>query len=262
MTNALTFFDCNTYLGQAAVPKFFPRRVTTAELLGEMDRIGVAQALVTHIAAKEYSPAHGNDLLTGELADGGSAARLAPCLTLLPEHTGELWEPEVLLDQLRRRHACCVRLFPSATVHRYPFDRRVLSGLFDVLAPARVPVLVDFDLGRRDEADWRGLYDLADAYPELPFVLIRPGGRSDRGLYPLLRRCANVSIETGGYWVHRGLERISERFGADRLVFGSGFPYWTMSGAAYHVATARVSDEERAAIAGGNLRRLLEGVRL
>lgn len=255
----LTLFDCNAYVGQTAIARFFPERVTPGVLLGEMDRIGVAEALVTHVAAREYAPLHGNDLLGNELQEH---RRLSPCLTLLPEHTGELWAPEKVLHELRQRRSRCVRLFPSSTVHRYPFDHRVLGGLLDVLEPARVPVFVDFDLGRRDEADWRGLYDMTDRYPEVPFVLIRPGGRSDRGLYPLLSRSPNVRIETGGYWVNRGIERICERFGADRLVYGSGFPYWTMSGAAYHVATARISDEERAAVASGNLRSLLEAVSL
>ena len=255
----LTFFDCNSFIGQVAVPKFFPHRVTPVVLHAEYDRIGVANAVVTHVAAKEYAPSLGNDLLAGELSGDG---RFTPCLTLLPEHTGELWEPGELLNQLRARGARCVRLFPSATVHRYPFDPRVLSSLFDVLETAKVPVFVDFDLGRRDEADWRGLYDITEAFPALPLVVIRPGGRSDRGLYPLLTRSPNVYIETGGYWVHRGIERICTTFGAHRMLFGSGFPYWTLAGAAYHVATAAIPEQEKSLIAGENLRRLLEGVQL
>lgn len=255
----LTFFDCNNFVGQVAVPKFFPHRVTPAVLGAEHDRIGIARGVVTHVAAKEYSPSIGNDLLADELPAGD---RFVPCLTLLPEHTGELWKPTEVLSQLQTRGARCVRFFPSAGVHRYPFDPRVLGNLFEVLQAARVPVFVDFDLGRRDEADWRGLYDMTDAFPDLPLILIRPGGRSDRGLYPLLERAPNVYIETGGYWVHNGIERICSQFGAHRMLFGSGFPYWTLAGAAYHVATASVSEEDKALIAAGNLARLLEGAQL
>lgn len=255
----LSFFDCNAFIGKASVPKFFPHRVTPQVLADEYDRIGVSQAIVTHIAAREYAPLPANDLLAEELPPGG---RFKPCLTLLPEHTGELWQPDDLLQQLRSRGARSVRLFPSSSLHRYPFDPRVLHGMFTVLQDARVPVFVDFDLGRRDEADWRGLYDMADAFPELPLIIIRPGGRSDRGLYPLLARSQNTYIETGGYWVHHGIERISATFGADRMLFGSGFPYWTLAGAAYHVATSGISDREKTLVAGGNLQRLLEQVRL
>ena len=255
----LTFFDCNSFVGQVAVPKFFPDRVTPAVLRAEYDRIGVARGVVTHVAAKEYSPSVGNDLLADELrAEDG----FVPCVTLLPEYTGELWTPDELLDRLRERGARCVRVFPSMAVHRYPFDPRVLGSLFEVLQDARVPVFVDFDLGRRDEADWRGLYDMTDAFPDLPLVIVRPGGRSDRGLYPLLDRAPNVHIETGGYWVHNGIARICSRFGAHRLVFGSGFPYWTLAGAAYLVATASISEGDKALVAGENLARLLDGAKL
>ncbi|HUW86961.1 MAG TPA: amidohydrolase family protein [Candidatus Paceibacterota bacterium] len=259
INQSLEFFDCNTYIGQVSIPRFFPERVTPEVLLGELDRIGINQALVTHVAAREYSPAKGNDLLRDELAN---VERLSPCLTLLPHATGELWSPDVLREELRQRGAKAVRLFPGLTLHRYPLDYRVVGELFEVLQDARVPVLVDFDLGRRDEMDWPGLYDINERYPELPMILIRPGGRSDRGLYPLLSRTKNVFVETGGYWAHRGLERICDQFGAERLVYGSGFPYWTLSGAAYHVATARISESERTAIASGNLKGILEGVKL
>ncbi|HET6504506.1 MAG TPA: amidohydrolase family protein [Amycolatopsis sp.] len=259
--SGLTFFDCNAFIGQVSVPKFFPHRVTPAVLRAEYDRIGVARGLVTHVAAKEYSPSVGNDLLATELT-GGSDHGFLPCLTLLPEQTGESWGPDEVIGRLRARGARGVRLFPSTAVHRYPFDPRVLGGLFEVLQDARVPVFVDFDLGRRDEADWRGLYDITDAFPDLPLVLIRPGGRSDRGLYPLLDRARQVYVETGGYWVHGGIERLCARFGAHRLLFGSGFPYWTLAGAAYHIATASVEDRQKSLIAGENLARLLEGARL
>lgn len=254
----LELFDCNSFIGQVSVPRFYPRRVTPSVLRSEFDRIGVGGGLVTHVAAREYSPAVGNDLLREELPEDPS---LTPCLTLLPTGTGELWSAEDLLDELRQRGARAVRLFPSATIHRYPLDRRVIGDLLGVLETARIPVFVDFDLGRRDEADWRALYDLAETFPELPLVVVRPGGRSDRGMYPFLKKYPNTHIETGGYWVHHGLERICHTFGPERLLFGSGFPYWSLSGAAYHVATSGVSPEEKQLIGSGNLRRLLGGAR-
>ncbi|MCW2783086.1 MAG: hypothetical protein JWR35_3535 [Marmoricola sp.] len=257
--SSLKFYDCNALIGRPAIPRFFPDPVSGEVLLREMDRIGVESAVVTHVAAREYSPRVGNDLLVDAVS---VEPRLTGCMTLLPDHTDELWDTAAVLNELKRRDARCVRLFPSESLHRYPLDHRVLGDLFEVLESARVPTLLDFDLGRRDEADWRALYDLADRYPLLPMIIIRPGGRSDRGLYPLLKRSPNVSVETGGYWVHRGIERICERFGAERLVYGSGFPYWTMSGAAFHVASARVSASEKMAIASGNLEALMSGVSL
>lgn len=254
----LVLADANVYVGRPAVPRFHSGPVTVPGLLREFDRLGVDAGLVTHVAAKEYSPQFGNEIVIDEVA---TEPRLQACLTLLPPSTGETWAPGQLIDALRVRDVRAVRLFPGYSLHRYPFHPRVLGDLFATLEGARVLTLIDFDLGRRDEADWPALYEVAEAFPELPFLLIRPGGRSDRGLYPLLEYFPNVYVETGGYWVHRGLERVAERFGAHRLVFGSGFPYWTLSGAVYHVATARLEEDDRAAIASGNLRRLLGEVR-
>lgn len=256
-TDGLVLTDCNVYVGRPAVPRFGPAPVTVDVLLDEFDRLGVDGGLVAHVAAREHSPRLGNDLLVDELA---GHPRLRPAMTLLPPATAETWRPERVVDELRARDARAVRLFPGHGLHRFPFHPRVLADLLAVLEEARVPTLVDFDLGRRDEADWPALYGVAEAFPELPLVLIRPGGRSDRGLYPLLTHFGNVLVETGGYWVHRGLEQVAERFGAHRLVYGSGFPYWTLSGAVHHVATARLSDRDRAAVAGGTLRGLLEEV--
>ncbi len=252
----LELFDCNSFVGQVSVPRFYPSRVTASVLRSEFDRIGVAEGLVTHVAAREYSPALGNELLRVELPAG---LGFTPCLTLLPTHTEELWAAENLVAELRHRGARAVRLFPSPNIHRYPLDRRVIGDILGVLEEVRVPVFLDFDLGRRDEADWPALYDLAEAFPDLPLIVLRPGGRSDRGMYPFLKNYPNTHIETGGYWVHHGLERVCHSFGAERLLFGSGFPYWSLPGAAYHVATSGVSPEEKQMIGSGNLRRLLGG---
>lgn len=257
MADGLVFTDCNTYVGRPAVPRFGPAPVTPELLLAELDRVGVDGALVAHVAAREHSPRLGNQLLVDELA---GHPRLRPAMTLLPPATMETWRPDRVVDELRSRDARAVRLFPGYSLHRFPFHPRVLGELLAVLEEACVPTLVDFDLGRRDEADWPALYEIADAFPRLPLILIRPGGRSDRGLYPLLAHFGNVLVETGGYWVHRGLEQVAERFGPERLVYGSGFPYWTLSGAVHHVATARLSDADRSMIAGGTLRHLLEEV--
>jgi hypothetical protein len=254
----LVLTDANVYLGRPAVPRFFAEPVTVPVLLGEFDRLGVDGGLVTHVTAREHSPRLGNDVVTSALH---GQPRLQSCMTLLPPQTRETWAPDELVDQLRTRDARAVRLFPGHGLHRFPLHPRALGDLLAVLERARVLTLVDFDLGRRDEADWPALYSVAEAYPELPLLLIRPGGRSDRGLYPLLTHFPNVLVETGGYWVHRGLEKVAERFGAHRLLFGSGFPYWTMAGAVYHVATAALTDRDRVAVAGGNLRGLLEAVR-
>jgi predicted TIM-barrel fold metal-dependent hydrolase len=49
-----------------------------------------------------------------------------------------------------------------------------------------------------------------------------------------------------------------ERFGAERILFGSRLPLYTPGAPLAVLLTARVPDSAKRAIAGGNLRRLLQ----
>ena len=87
----------------------------------------------------------------------------------------------------------------------------------------------------------------------------QPG--SNRRLFPLLEQYPNLYIETSYYVVHRGIELICRHFGAERLLFGTGLPQRAPGPAITALSYSQISDQERALIASGNLRRLLAEVR-
>jgi len=66
-------------------------------------------------------------------------------------------------------------------------------------------------------------------------------------------------VETSMYVGHRQLEEFGRTFGAERLLFGTNLPYYTPGAALAVLAYARLSEAERARVAGGNLKLLLEG---
>lgn len=222
-----------------------------------MDRLGVRRALVGHVAAREYHPAVGNAELLEELA---GHPRLHPCWAVLPHQTGEMSEPAALVSEMRRHGVRAARVFPGVSRgwgHRFSLDRYVSGPLLTALEGAGIPVLVDYLLFRRDELDWREIADVCERHPGLKLVLIRAGGRSARNLYPMMDAFPNLHVGTAGYAVHRGLEALCERFGPGRLLFGSGFPYWSLGGAVFQLAHARIPLQAKRQIASGNLRRLL-----
>src|SRR5207249_5503335 len=63
-------------------------------------------------------------------------------------------------------------------------------------------------------------------FPDLPLVLLREPQANLRTLFPLLDRCPNLVIETSYFQVHDGIALVAERWGAGRLVFGTGLPSW------------------------------------
>jgi predicted TIM-barrel fold metal-dependent hydrolase len=77
------------------------------------------------------------------------------------------------------------------------------------------------------------------------------------GEFPSPTGSPNLHIDTSTYVAHRQLESFVDKFGPERLAFGSRLPLYTAGAALGVLATARISDEARLSIAGGTLRRLL-----
>jgi predicted TIM-barrel fold metal-dependent hydrolase len=139
-----------------------------------------------------------------------------------------------------------------------------LGGLWAALADAGIPVLVGAsDLGRYPDQPGTGfsaqnLYDICRAYPTLPVVVVRLNFSATRIAVPLMRECPNLHLELSFFTAHRGVEMLVREVGAERLLFGSGLPAASPGPAVSALQYALIDDEQRALIAGENMRRLLE----
>jgi predicted TIM-barrel fold metal-dependent hydrolase len=105
------------------------------------------------------------------------------------------------------------------------------------------------------------LTNLLTEYPTLTVVLMAHGSwGEDRFFRPLLDRYPGLHLDISRYELDGGLVELVGRYGAERLLYGSNFPATTMGGPRLMLVRAAISEADRAAIAGGNLKRLLEGV--
>ena len=246
MSEKLRFFDANCTVGgrQLGPPEV---QLSTQEVLQAMDRCGIERALVTHSHAVEIDVPDGNARCR-ELARQNP--RFVPCFVALPGHTGEFPKGEALLRLLYEGGARAVRLFPKR--HRYSLLPPWGDTLLETLEEANVPVFVD-----AAEISFEDLHQVLTAHPNLRFVLLRPWYRVDRLLYPLLEIYENLFVEISFYQPFRGLEALASRFGASRLLFGTGFPQFEPGStvAAVRYADLPWSDLEK--IAHENLENLL-----
>jgi len=242
----MDFFDCNCMTGRSGQP--LPGQFHTADdLERELDRCGMARALVFHALAKELDPALGNEALTRDLA---GRERLAPCWVVMPSHTGEMPPPDELCDRMMDAGVRAVRLFPQ--MHSYSLSEWSSGELLAAFEARRIPVFVDHDQTNWDEVD-----RICAAHPGLPLVLLRPNYRVHRSLYPLFEHHANLHIEIGIYVAHNAIADCAQRFGAERMLYGSALPHYTPGGPIANIMYSEISESEKALIAGGNLRRLL-----
>lgn len=245
---SLNLFDANCMLGRTIAPKAgFPLAVD--ELLEVMDHFEIAEALVYHAMGKEFHPADGNLVLLDEIAQSD---RLHPMWVVMPSHTGELPDEETLVGQMLSKNVRAARVFPHADCHNFSLRQWGSGKLLRALETARIPLFVD-----QEQIDWDALHDLCRHHPELPLVITSLGYRLDRLLYPLCERFNNLHVELSSYCGHRGIEDLTERFGAERLLFGTRLPHFTPGSAVAVLSYAGISQTDKRLIAGDNLRNLL-----
>jgi hypothetical protein len=242
----MDFFDCNCMVGRFGVPQ--PKQFHAADDLDrELKRCGITRALVYHAYAKELDPATGNAALADEIA--GHAA-LEPCWVVMPHHTGEIPPPDELCDRITASGVKAARMFPQ--MHNYPLAEWCVGALLAALDARGIPLFVDYD-----QTNWEVVNAVCAAHPGLRLVVVRPDYRVHRRMYPLLECHQNLHIEIGWLMAHQGIEDCVQRFGAERLLFGSCLPHYTPGGPIAMVAYAQIPEADKALIAGGNLRRLL-----
>ena len=248
----MDIFDMNVMLGPTRTDRE-PCFRTPGALLAEMDRLGISEALV-HATHAEMG--HPEDANAWVVKATRSHPRLHPCWAVLPPGTGELPEPQELVAQMRAHGVRAARIFPG--VHVFPLLERILRPLLKALAEAEIPLILD--QGRTSWSqltDWRAVFEIAEAHPTLRLVLIREGGATARALFGVWDAFQNIYIEASYIQESRIVEEITDRFGHRRLLFGTGMPAWDPGGPMGLLAGARISDNQRADIAGNTLRRLL-----
>lgn len=229
--------DANVHLGRSGIHGQLA--LEKSALLAEMDRFQTRRALVSHFAAEEYDISEGNAALARDM-DG----RFVPAWSASPEPS--------IVNELERLQPKAVRLWFSPLHHNFSSLPWSTGKLYDYLQQRSALMVVS-----REELDWNALAIILTEFPKLRILLLDVGYRSDRYLLPLLQTFPQLYFDSTTYVAHRQLESFVETHGPERVLFGSRLPLYTPGAALAVLATARISDDSKLAIAGGNLRRLL-----
>lgn len=253
----LQLFDSNCRIGSSDTT-VSSSPVSVPHLIEEMDRVGIAEALVYHANAAGYSPTFGNQQLAEDL---GVTPRLHGCWVILPHHTAEMEVPRVLVSQILAAGVRAVRMFPR--IHRFSLSNWSVEELLGELSEHKIPLFLDFNRSHWAEevVDYDQVVRICQAFPTLPVILVREGIGSTRCVYPILDRFDNFYLEISYYQASGGLADISKRFGARHLLFGTGLPEYSAGPAISMIYYLELSFDEKKKISGNNLRHLLLAVR-
>jgi len=249
----LRFFDAGIWLGP---PAGFPNaeELPPTELGAALRGRGLTGGLASHWWGKTVSAQDGNRALS-EALDGCVEVvfQTWTALPLLPGEDRPLPGVGDLSPQVR-----AVRLFPKA--HNFPLADWCVGLLCEWLIEYRMPLFI-----QHTETDWPSLQQLAVAFPALTIVVesqVQKILYHTRALFPLMGACPNVLVELSNFAGQGFVEYAVRQFGAGRLIFGSFLPVSDPLVPIGMVLDADISEDEKALIAGGNLRRLVSEVRI
>jgi len=247
----IDLFDAQAGFGGARPGQ--PWIPTAEELLGHMERLSIARALVR----TDFEEMDGNVPLSNQILYETCAKHksLVPCPTVLPATCDDVPPEQEQINELIGNGGCAATIRPG---HDSWSVAEWCSGrLFSMLEERRVPVLC-----RQAGFEFEAIADLAGRYPALPIVLFQVGYRPQRLLLPLMKAFKNVHLAIGSpYSVHRGIETLTAQVGAERLLFGTGFPSADLMPAITMLAYAEISDSDKRLIGSANLDRLSGGIR-
>ncbi len=225
------------------------------DLLHMMDFVGIPEALVFHSLSRDCDSHLGNrELLTRIEGE----QRLRPCWVLHPEHG---LRPSDRVQEMLDLGVRAVRLFP--TRHRFSLLPWVIDDLLAELASYRIPTLVDFgNVHWSDKlTDWANVQRICSAFPELPVVLLHEGLGASRHILNLMARCPNLHVELSYCFQEGFVETACSDVGHTQLLFGTATPEYDPGPAMSALLFSRVHQWHKQAIAGENLRRLMEAAR-
>lgn len=244
--NDLQYFDCNVQVGKSGY-KHVQALWRSEDILATMDQCGIAGALVYHGMGKSHSPLYGNRMLAEELANN---KRFFGCWVVMPDQAGDFLSPETLIDNMAKNNIGSVKIFPRQ--HQFGLDYLTIGNLFGSLEQENLPVLVD-----ASEISFEQLAALLEAYPDLIIILQGLSWGQERRLFPLMDVYKHLYVEFSALQSNAIIETAYERYGAERLLFGSGMPSKSPGAARALIDYARIPNKAKRLIAGGNLARLL-----
>lgn len=256
----MKIIDCSACIGESSVNRLivnhenYPvyekvRQPKNAEeLLAEMDYNGIDEAVVYHTTMLDVDARFGNPKLISEIC--GNENRLHGTLTMLPSISDKGFETETLYNMICKEKLFALRAFPK--LFRFRLDAVTCGDTLQMLVEKNIPLYLSPDQG------WDEIFYVLKEFPLLRVILTNYGlWGSDRYFYPLVKSYKNVYVDTSDFQEIIGLEAFVDKFGSERLLFGTNYPMDNMGGPLAVLFGAKITLKDKENIAYKNIERLM-----
>jgi predicted TIM-barrel fold metal-dependent hydrolase len=243
-------FDFRTFAGQS----FDGASQTVSDLLRSMDALGIDRSLVCPFKPLSYNLDQANRELAAAVRD--HADRLIGAARIDP------WQTDAVDGLARAFESFGLRaLYLNPWEEHFRSDLERLDPLVAVADEHRAPVLVASGYPWLSEA--LQVCRLAQRWPDTPVVMSNGGQFNISGLGQAdvtlaLGKAPNLLIDTAGVYRQDFIEETAAAFGCERVLFGSGAPYFDQPFEIKRVLMVKVIPVARQAMQAGNALRLLD----
>lgn len=260
----LKFFDCSACIGLGGINREIINHENyvvmekvkepknASELLAEMDYNGIDNAIVYHQSMKDASVYDGNGRILKEIR--GNEKRLIASMSILPAITDSDFSIENLAKYIKANNIFGIRIFPR--LQRFMTDRITMGDVFDYLTGIKMPVYISPEYG------WDLVFDTMKEFPDLTVILTNYGlWGSDRYVYPLVKAYKNFYVDMSDFQEIRGVEYFVNKFGDQKMLFGTNFPMDNMGGPVATLVGANIPFASKKKIASENIEKMIAEVR-
>ena len=242
---------CDAFVGAPAVPPpdYLPE---VADLEAEMMRLHISAAVVRHRACLQVSAHLGNDVLMDETA---GRPQLWPAWFVTPDGREPQFDPAFTLGQMLAAGARFAWTDPAT--EGYSLQPWCSARLYAALCDRRVPLLLEYA-----GINLPDLHEAMTAFPALRVVLLQvPRVGRNRLVEPLLETHPELHLcFAPAFSVHCYWPDLCLRFGPHRWLWGTHYPDAEGGAAVTGLMYAGLSPEALAAVAHGNIERLMAEV--
>lgn len=231
--------------------RFFVADPSGAAMVRVMDRCGVAGCVVSSLLAVELD------------ADAGNEETAALCATFPDRFAGYVvvnpWQDPVGTLERWRDHPSFVGVKLHPDLHEYPLDGPRYAPVWEYAEQTARPVLVHTWAGSPYD-DLSHVDRVATGHPRVWLLAGHSGvlpSSFDRAI-DVARRNPRVLLELCGSHIHgRWITEMVRAVGAGQVVYGSDFPFIDLRMSLGRVVFAQLSEEDRTAVLGGTMLRVL-----
>ncbi len=223
------------------------------DLVGLMDRNGIDRAVVMSLRGLFIDWRAGNQETLA--ATKHHPDRLVPAATVSPFLDGSADDVHRLADASFR----VIRLYPL--FHNYALEGAFTDAVCRAAGERGLPVSIP----TRPMMNWRfktidiaAIGAVVDRHPRTTFLMSGPNYLVEfQALVLLMQRCRNVVYEVSCVQGYDAVRSLVDRVGADKLLFGTGAVLHYPACNVAKLDGAKITGEQRRAIAGENALRLL-----